>query len=141
LDGVYRKIFQRLVPFLMLLWVLAWIDRVNIGFIKLTMLDDLKWSEAVYGFGAGVMTVARALLPLALFSPREFGLQSARLSLPQNLANAIAPVIFTAILDRAGTGPALFACAVLAALSLGFVLMLMALVRGAHASQPSPVAP
>ncbi|MCJ9697268.1 MFS transporter, partial [Rhizobium sp. PRIMUS64] len=53
----------------------------------------------LYGFGAGVMTVARALLPLALFSPREFGLQSARLSLPQNLANAIAPVIFTAILD------------------------------------------
>lgn len=31
----------------------------------------------LYGFGAGVMTVARALLPLALFSPREFGLQSA----------------------------------------------------------------
>ena len=54
LDGIYRKIFQRLVPFLMLLWVLAWIDRVNIGFIKLTMLDDLKWSEAVYGFGAGI---------------------------------------------------------------------------------------
>src|SRR6476619_704620 len=54
LDGVYRKIFQRLVPFLMLLWVLAWIDRVNIGFIKLTMLDDLKWSEAVYGLGAGI---------------------------------------------------------------------------------------
>ena len=54
LDGVYRKIFQRLVPFLMLLWILAWIDRVNIGFIKLTMLDDLKWSEAVYGFGAGI---------------------------------------------------------------------------------------
>ncbi|API52486.1 MFS transporter [Rhizobium leguminosarum] len=88
-----------------------------------------------YGFGTGVMTVARALLPLALFSPREFGLQSARLSLPQNLANAIAPVIFTAILDRAGTGPALAACAVLAALSLIFVLMLMALVRGARASE------
>src|SRR5215475_10916140 len=54
LDGIYRKIFWRLVPFLMLLWVLAWIDRVNIGFIKLTMLDDLKWSEAVYGLGAGI---------------------------------------------------------------------------------------
>lgn len=93
----------------------------------------------LYGFGAGVMTVARALLPLALFSPAEYGLQSARLSLPQNLANAIAPVIFTAILDRAGTGPALIACAVLAALSLTFVLILMAMVRGAHASQPSPV--
>ena len=95
----------------------------------------------LYGFGAGVMTVARALLPLALFSPREFGLQSARLSLPQNLANAIAPVIFTAILDRAGTGPALATAAVLAALSLVFVLMLMALVRGARATQPSPVVP
>ncbi|PDT28439.1 MFS transporter [Rhizobium sp. L9] len=91
-----------------------------------------------YGFGAGVMTVARALLPLALFSPREFGLQSARLSLPQNLANAVAPVVFTAILDRAGTSPALFAAAVLAALSLAFVMMLMTLVRGAQSSQPSP---
>lgn len=54
LDGVYRKIIWRLIPFLMILWVLAWIDRVNIGFIKLTMLDELKWSEAVYGLGAGI---------------------------------------------------------------------------------------
>ncbi|GAB3659343.1 MFS transporter [Ramlibacter alkalitolerans] len=54
LDRVYRKIFFRLIPFLMVLWVLAWIDRVNIGFVKLTMLDDLKWSEAVYGLGAGI---------------------------------------------------------------------------------------
>lgn len=93
----------------------------------------------LYSFGSGVMAVARALLPLALFSPREFGLQSARLSLPQNLANAIAPVIFTAILDRTGTGPALVTCVALSALSLIFVLMLMALVRSAHASKPSPV--
>ncbi|EJZ20728.1 MFS transporter [Rhizobium sp. Pop5] len=93
----------------------------------------------LYGFGSGVMAVARALLPLALFSPREFGLQSARLSLPQNLANAVAPVIFTAILDRAGTGPALFVCAALAALTMILVLMLMGLVRGARASEPSPV--
>ncbi|SFU62811.1 Sugar phosphate permease [Polaromonas sp. YR568] len=54
LDNVYRKIFLRLIPFLMVLWILAWIDRVNIGFVKLTMLDDLKWSEAVYGLGAGI---------------------------------------------------------------------------------------
>lgn len=54
LDGAYRKIIWRLIPFLMLLWVLAWIDRVNIGFIKLTMLDELKWSEAIYGLGAGI---------------------------------------------------------------------------------------
>jgi MFS family permease len=54
LDTAYRRIFLRLLPFLMVLWILAWIDRVNIGFVKLTMLDDLKWSEAIYGFGAGV---------------------------------------------------------------------------------------
>ena len=54
LDGAYKKIFIRLIPFLMMLWVLAWLDRVNIGFVKLTMLDDLKWSEAIYGLGAGI---------------------------------------------------------------------------------------
>ena len=53
LDATYRAVTWRLIPFLFVLWVLAWIDRVNIGFVKLTMLDDLKWSEAVYGLGAG----------------------------------------------------------------------------------------
>lgn len=54
LDGIYKKIFMRLIPFLMMLLILAWLDRVNIGFVKLTMLDDLKWSEAIYGLGAGI---------------------------------------------------------------------------------------
>jgi predicted MFS family arabinose efflux permease len=92
----------------------------------------------LYGFGSGVLAVARALLPLALFSPREYGLQAARLSMPQNLANAIAPVIFTAILDRAGAGPTIITCAVLAAIAMVFVLMLMVLVRSATPSiQPA----
>jgi len=54
LEQTYKKILFRLIPFLMALWILAWIDRVNIGFVKLTMLDDLKWSEAIYGLGAGI---------------------------------------------------------------------------------------
>ncbi|WP_105371654.1 MFS transporter [Neorhizobium huautlense] len=86
----------------------------------------------LYGFGSGVLAVARALLPLALFSPSEYGLQAARLSLPQNLANALAPVVFTAILDRLGADILLILCALLAALSLFFVLRLMALVRSAN---------
>ncbi|OWW21261.1 MFS transporter [Noviherbaspirillum denitrificans] len=53
-DAVYRKVSWRLLPFLGALWILAWIDRVNIGFAKLQMLDDLKFSEAVYGLGAGI---------------------------------------------------------------------------------------
>ena len=39
LDDTYRAITWRLIPFLFVLWVLAWIDRVNIGFVKLTMLN------------------------------------------------------------------------------------------------------
>jgi len=54
LDATYRRIAWRLIPFLFVLWVLAWVDRVNVGFVKLTMLDELKWSETVYGLGAGI---------------------------------------------------------------------------------------
>ena len=53
-DATYSKISWRLLPFLGALWVLAWLDRVNIGFAKLQMLDDLRFSEAVYGLGAGI---------------------------------------------------------------------------------------
>ena len=54
LEAAYAKVTWRLLPFLALLWIIAWIDRVNIGFAKLQMLDDLKFSEAAYGFGAGI---------------------------------------------------------------------------------------
>ncbi len=87
---------------------------------------------ALYSFGTGIVSVARALLPLSIFSAKEFGLQSARLSLPQNLANAAAPVIFTAILDRAGTTAVLLTGAALSAASLVFVLLLAAMVRKAN---------
>lgn len=56
-DAVYRKISWKLLPFLGILWVLAWIDRVNIGFAKLQMLDALHFSEAVYGLGAGIFFI------------------------------------------------------------------------------------
>ncbi|MBR7513619.1 MFS transporter, partial [Mycobacterium tuberculosis] len=35
----------------------AWIDRVNVGFAKLQMLQDLQFSEAVYGLGAGIFFI------------------------------------------------------------------------------------
>lgn len=93
----------------------------------------------LYGFGTGVVAVARALLPLSLFSAREFGLQSARLSLPQNLANAVAPVIFTAILDRVGVTAALLVGAVLSAIALAFTILLMRLVKTANARSAEPI--
>ncbi|WP_342129584.1 MFS transporter [Hydrogenophaga sp. OTU3427] len=57
IDSTYKKITWRLIPFLAFLWLLAWIDRVNVGYVKLTMLDELKWSEAVYGMGAGIFFI------------------------------------------------------------------------------------
>jgi hypothetical protein len=46
LDAAYAKVTWRLIPFLALLWIIAWIDRVNIGFAKLQMLDDLGGPHA-----------------------------------------------------------------------------------------------
>ena len=49
-----RKISWRIVPFIMLLYFVSFIDRVNIGFASLTMNNDLGFSSAVFGFGAGI---------------------------------------------------------------------------------------
>ncbi len=49
-----RKVSLRIVPFIMLLYFIAFIDRVNIGFAALTMNKDLGFSPAVFGFGAGI---------------------------------------------------------------------------------------
>ncbi|MBC9902742.1 MFS transporter [Achromobacter xylosoxidans] len=54
---MHRKVAWRLIPFLIFLFLLAWIDRVNVGFAKLQMLQDLRFSEAVYGLGAGIFFI------------------------------------------------------------------------------------
>jgi sugar phosphate permease len=62
LEGVYRRITWRLLPFLLLCYLLAYLDRVNISFAKLQMQHDLGMSDAVYGFGAGVFFLGYMLL-------------------------------------------------------------------------------
>jgi len=56
-DAIYRKVSWRLVPFLLLCYVVAYLDRVNVGFAKLQMLSDLKFSETIYGLGAGIFFI------------------------------------------------------------------------------------
>jgi sugar phosphate permease len=56
-SRAYRKVTWRLLPFLMLCYVVAYLDRVNIGFARLEMLDDLGFSETVYGLGAGMFFI------------------------------------------------------------------------------------
>jgi D-galactonate transporter len=68
-EAVYLKIAKRIMPFLVLLFVMAWMDRVNVGFAKLQMVKDLSFSEAVYGFGAGIFFLGYLLfeIPSNLF--------------------------------------------------------------------------
>jgi len=49
-----RRITWRIVPFIMLLYFIAYLDRVNIGFAALTMKQDLGFTASILGFGAGI---------------------------------------------------------------------------------------
>jgi len=53
-KAVYAKVTRRIIPFLFLCYVFAYVDRVNVGFAKLQMQQDLRISDAVYGAGAGI---------------------------------------------------------------------------------------
>jgi D-galactonate transporter len=57
LDTLYRRVSWRLMPFLFLCFVAAYLDRVNVGFAKLQMQADLQFSDAVYGAGAGIFFI------------------------------------------------------------------------------------
>jgi MFS transporter, ACS family, tartrate transporter len=54
------RITWRLLPFLLLLYIISWLDRVNVGFAKLEMNSDLGLSETMYGIGAGIFFVGYA---------------------------------------------------------------------------------
>ncbi|AWI60161.1 MFS transporter [Sinorhizobium fredii] len=56
-DRAYGKVFWRIIPFLMLCYVVAYLDRVNVGFAKLQMSSELGLSEAAYGIGAGIFFI------------------------------------------------------------------------------------
>lgn len=56
-----KLITARLIPFLFLLYIVAYLDRVNVSFAQLQMKDDLKFSDAIYGLGAGIFFVGYAL--------------------------------------------------------------------------------
>ncbi|KAK45353.1 membrane protein [Caballeronia jiangsuensis] len=49
-----RKVTRRFMPLLFLCFVAAFLDRANVGFAALTMNRDLGFSQAVFGFGAGL---------------------------------------------------------------------------------------
>ena len=60
-NPLYSKIIRRIVPYIMLIYMVAFLDRVNISFAALTMNRDLHISETIYGFSAGVFFLSYCL--------------------------------------------------------------------------------
>ena len=56
-KATYSKVTWRLIPFLFLCYILAYLDRVNVGFAKLQMGSDLNFSDVIYGTGAGIFFI------------------------------------------------------------------------------------
>lgn len=61
-QAAMARVRRRLIPFLFLLYVVAYLDRVNVGFAALDMNRDLGFSAAVYGLGSGIFFVSYTLL-------------------------------------------------------------------------------
>jgi MFS family permease len=72
LDGAVQKAIRRLVPFLLLMYVLAFLDRANVGFAEQAFKIDTGLSHAAYAFGAGIFFVGYSLfeVPSNLFMHR-----------------------------------------------------------------------
>jgi len=77
-NAVYKRITLRLIPFIFICYLFNYLDRVNVGFAKLQMLDALKFSETIYGLGAGIFFIGYVLcgvpsnLALSRFGPRRW---------------------------------------------------------------------
>jgi len=61
---VRRKVAWRLLPFIFALYILSYVDRVNIGFAGLNMTGELHFSNEVFGFGSGVLFFGLCLLEI-----------------------------------------------------------------------------
>lgn len=56
-DSLFRRVAWRFMPLLFVGYVIAYLDRVNVGFAKLQMVNALHFSEAAYGLGAGLFFI------------------------------------------------------------------------------------
>ena len=60
-ERTMKKVFRRLVPFLMLCYFFNFLDRVNVSFAALDMNKDLGFSASVFGFGSGILFLSYML--------------------------------------------------------------------------------
>jgi hypothetical protein len=82
-----RRLILRIMPIVTIIYLIAIIERANIGFAKLQMVQDLHMSEAAYGLGASLFFIGYLLFEIpSTLAVHRFG---ARVSLAQ--ANAPSP--------------------------------------------------
>src|SRR4051794_21102991 len=63
-ESLRRKVAWRVLPLVFLLYIVAYLDRANVGFAKLAMADDLKFSEQVFGLGFGIFFIGYLILEI-----------------------------------------------------------------------------
>ena len=63
-ERTVHKVFRRLMPFLGLLYIVSFLDRVNIGYAALSMNKALGFSNAVYGLGAGIFFIGYFIMEI-----------------------------------------------------------------------------
>ena len=56
-ESVYSKVAWRIMPLLVICYIIAFLDRINIGYAQLQMKQTLPFSDAVYGLGAGIFFI------------------------------------------------------------------------------------
>ncbi|MDN7932890.1 MFS transporter [Burkholderia metallica] len=61
-DALYARLSRRIIPLILVCYFFGYLDRVNVGFAKLQMVNDLHLSDAAYGVGAGLFFVGYLLL-------------------------------------------------------------------------------
>jgi MFS transporter, ACS family, tartrate transporter len=94
-----RRITRRLIPFLFLLYVIAYLDRVNVSYAALDMTRELHFSDDVFGFGAGIFFIGYVLLEIPgtllveVWSARKW---IARIMISWGLVAALTGLIHTA---------------------------------------------
>lgn len=60
-ERAFRTATRRLIPFLFLIYVVAYLDRVNVSFAQLQLEDDLDFSDTIFGLGAGIFSLGYVL--------------------------------------------------------------------------------
>ncbi len=77
-ERAFRKATRRLIPFLFFIYVVAYLDRVNVSFAQLQLEDDLDFSDTIFGLGAGIFSLGYVIfgvpsnLALARFGARRW---------------------------------------------------------------------